>query len=305
MERRLPRVIAVLLLVVAVATAGSLTWWRTLSAPPSDGPDVDGAADRGSDRGLDDTADGVADGPGGETGPTRLTGRWTAVATARHPHDPEAFTQGLEVIDDGRMLESTGLLGASTVRIVDIETGEVERLRPIGADRFGEGVTVVGDRILQLTWTNGELVVSDLATLAEVNVVAYDGEGWGLCHDGDRLVMSDGSATLTFRHPETFEATGSVEVTIDGRPLERLNELECIGDQVWANVLMTDDIAVIDPATGSVEATVDASALAAEMDDPADVLNGIAYDDRHDILYLTGKRWDVLYEVRLVPADDP
>ncbi|QSB14060.1 glutaminyl-peptide cyclotransferase [Natronosporangium hydrolyticum] len=228
----------------------------------------------------------------------------TVTVLERYPTDPAAFTQGLELFD-GQLYESTGQYGESDIRISDLETGEVVQLEPLPAEFFGEGLTIVDDSVWQLTWQEGVAFRWDRDTLVEQEQVSYDGEGWGLCHDPerDRLVMSDGSAELTFRDPETFEPTGSVEITRDGEPQPMINELECVGDQVWANIWLTDEIVRIDPARGVVEAVVDASGLLTEEEGVgADVLNGIAAIPDTDTFLITGKLWPWLFEVRFDPA---
>ncbi|ADI13711.1 glutaminyl-peptide cyclotransferase [Truepera radiovictrix] len=222
---------------------------------------------------------------------------------ATYPHDPEAFTQGL-LWDGGRLFESTGLYGASTLREVVPETGEVVRLVALDARYFGEGLALVGDRLIQLTWQEGTAFVYDRATFERVGTFSYEGEGWGLCFDGEALYMSDGSATLTRRDPETFEVLETVEVTLRGEPVALLNELECAKGRVYANVFTTDVIVRIDPASGRVQGVVDASALLsaeerARLTRDA-VLNGIAYNPEADTFYLTGKLWPKLFEVRFV-----
>ncbi len=218
------------------------------------------------------------------------------------PHDRGAFTQGL-VLDDGNLYESTGLYGRSSLREVDRATGEVRRQVQLDPATFAEGLARVVDRLIQLTWQQGVAFVYDLATLERLDQYSYTGEGWGLCYDGARLVMSDGSSSLTFRDPQTFVPTGTVSVTLDGRSIERLNELECVGDRVYANVWMTDEIVRIDPSTGHADAVIDASNLLAPSERlGADVLNGIAYDPDQDVFLITGKLWPRLFEVRFIPA---
>ena len=220
---------------------------------------------------------------------------------ATHPHDTSSFTQGL-VWFDGLIYESTGLRGQSVLRIIDMPTGRV--LREIAADpqHFGEGLALVDDQLIWLTWQAGTAEVYQRDTLEQTGSFAYAGEGWGLCHDGTRLVMSDGSNTLTFRHPTTFEAMGSVAVTrSDGSPVNQLNELECVGNQVWANVWLTDRIVVIDPDTGAVSAEADMAGIISphpELTDSNDVLNGIAYRPDTGTFLITGKRWPTIFEVR-------
>lgn len=218
-------------------------------------------------------------------------------------HDPAAFTQGLEE-HEGVLLESTGRYGRSDRRRVDPSTGEVLASVALPDDHFGEGLTVVDDRVIQLTWREGVAHVADAASLAAEAALPYEGEGWGLCYDGQRLVMSDGTATLAFRDPTTFAEAGHVEVTMDGAPVTRLNELECTEGLVWANVWLTTDIVAIDPTTGSVKAVVDAEDLVPPDLGPDAVLNGIARRPDADTYWLTGKEWPVLYEVRFVPAPE-
>jgi glutamine cyclotransferase len=222
---------------------------------------------------------------------------------ARHPHDTSAFTEGL-VFWNGALLESTGLRGQSSLRQVDLATGVVTRRVDVPAPYFGEGLALAGQRLVMLTWQESEAHVYDVDTFARTGQFAYAGEGWGLCHDGQRLVMSDGTDVLTFRDPNTFAATGTVAVRRAGTPVRRLNELECVGDSVYANVWMTDSVVQIDPASGRVRAVIDASGLltAAEAR-AADVLNGIAHDPATGRFFLTGKNWPWLFEVEFVPAN--
>jgi len=218
------------------------------------------------------------------------------------PHDPGAFTQGL-VLRDGVFYESTGLYGESTVRIVDPGTGRVIRSRSLGEEFFGEGLELVGDRLIQLTWKEGTAFVWDAETLAPLGTFSYTGEGWGLCAQEDRLVMSDGSSRLTFRDLTTFAPVGGVEVLRSGEPVERINELECVEDLVYANVWQTEEIVIIDPGTGKVVGQIDASSLLDHLGstDGIDVLNGIAYDPEDRSFYLTGKLWPAIFQVRLTP----
>ncbi len=218
------------------------------------------------------------------------------------PHDASSFTQGLELAD-GVLYEGTGQRGESLVRAVRPGTGQVLAEDRLPARFFGEGITVVGDRVWQLTWKAGVAFVRERSSLDEIRRVRYEGQGWGLCHDGRRLVMSDGSATLTFRDPVTFRRLGSVTVRSGGERVEDLNELECAAGSVWANVWQTDTIVRIDPASGRVTAVVDASGLLpASQRGKAGVLNGIAAVRGTGEFLLTGKNWPHLYRVRFVPA---
>lgn len=217
------------------------------------------------------------------------------------PHDPKAFTQGL-VIDGAVLYEGTGKSGESSVRATDLNTGaelaRVELPRPF----FGEGVTVSDSTVWQLTWQDGIAIARDAVTLIERSRASYPGEGWGLCTRAGRLVMSNGSDTLTFRDPATFAETGSVKLT--GSDGARLNELECAADgSVYANVWPTDEILHIDPDTGAVLARIDASGLLTATErSRTDVLNGIAQLPGTDRFLLTGKYWPTMFEVRFVPS---
>ncbi len=219
---------------------------------------------------------------------------------AQHPHDDRAFTQGLLLAPDGYLYESTGLVGASSLRQVDLASGEVLRFRPVPPPYFAEGLELVGNELLQLTWQSGVLFRYDLNTFEPLGEQRYQGEGWGLCHDGQVLWMTDGSATLFRRDATTFELLGSVQVQLDGKPLPRLNELECVKGKVYANVWLTDEIVRIEPQSGRVEALIDASGLRALLGitDRDAVLNGIAYDEARDVFLVTGKLWPALFEVR-------
>ncbi|GAA3651844.1 glutamine cyclotransferase [Lentzea atacamensis] len=212
------------------------------------------------------------------------------------PHDSSAFTQGLELVD-GVLYEGTGLEGQSTMRALDPSSGDVQKKVDLPQDFFGEGITVVGDTIWQITWRNGVAIERDRKTLNEVRRVNYSGEGWGICDDGQRLIMSDGSAKLTFRDPKSFSETGSVQVTRDGKPLTQLNELECVGGKVWANVWKSDEIVRIDPANGQVTDAYDLSSLKPTGQN-VDVLNGIAHIPGTNEFLVTGKNWPTIFRVR-------
>ena len=217
---------------------------------------------------------------------------------AEIPHDPDAFTQGLELADSV-LYEGTGLAGQSQLRTLDPATGQVDRAEPIPGDYFGEGITVVGDRIWQLTYQDGVAVQWDRATMTPVREVPLAGEGWGLCYDGQRLVRSDGTDRLRFHDPDDMSELGGVEVTRDGAPVTGLNELECVEGRVWANVWPTDTIVRIDPGDGAVDLVVDAAALRERGIPPsAQVLNGIAHVGGDEFL-VTGKDWPTMFRVRL------
>jgi glutamine cyclotransferase len=218
------------------------------------------------------------------------------------PHDASAYTQGL-VWDHGTLYESAGLYGQSSLREVDPRTGVVKRQLSVPNGFFAEGLAQAGNRLIQLTWKEGVAFVYDARSFERISEYRYDGEGWGLCNDGRRLVMSDGSDRLTFRDLKTFAVTGSVAVRRDGMPLRELNELECVDGAVWANVWMTDEIVRIDPESGQVTAVVEARGLlSAEEMTHADVLNGIAWDPAKKTFLITGKLWPRMFEVVFVPA---
>lgn len=247
----------------------------------------------------------AACGGGGDDGPPPVE-RLEATVLAEHPHDPTAFTQGLEVVD-GVLWESTGLRGESTLRAVDRTTGRLLGSVALDPDLFGEGLTSLGDgRLLQLTWTAGRALVWEAGTLTIVDEWGYVGQGWGACRlDDATVVVSDGSTRLTLRGADDFAVASVVEVHLDGEPVDDLNELECVDGTVWANVWHTDLVVGIDPATGQVTTVVDASGLPVDRRGLGneDVLNGIAHDPATGRFLLTGKRWPVLFEVEFVAED--
>jgi glutamine cyclotransferase len=222
-----------------------------------------------------------------------------------YPHDPDAFTQGL-VVEDGVFYEGTGLWGRSTLRRVDLETGAVLQNYELPAEYFGEGITVLGNKIFQLTWQSHIGFVYDKKTFEQLEQFFYPTQGWGLTHDGERLIMSDGTPLLHFLDPSSLEEIGQVVVRDRGGPVFDLNELEYIHGEVWANVWQTDRIARIDPDSGQVLGWIDLSGLLSPEDltQPVDVLNGIAYDPETDRLFVTGKLWPRLFEIELVPPGE-
>jgi glutamine cyclotransferase len=216
---------------------------------------------------------------------------------ASYPHDPMAFTQGL-VFDKGQLFEGTGRHGESSLRRVDLESGEVQQRADLGLRYFGEGITILGERIYQLTWQSHIGFVYERDSFRQLQTFFLPGEGWGLTHDGSALIVSDGTPVLRFLDPENFRELRRVTVTEAGQPLARLNELEYIDGEVWANVWYTDYIVRIDPASGVVTGKLDLSGLH-QGREPDAVLNGIAWDAESRRLFVTGKLWPALYEIRL------
>ena len=220
-----------------------------------------------------------------------------------YPHDRHAFTEGLAYVD-GVLYEGTGLYGESTLRRVDLATGEVLQSVGLSKEYFGEGIAVVGDRIYQLTWKSGVCIVLDRETFKLQKAFTYETEGWGLTTDGERLIMSDGTNRLYIRDPETFEELDTIDVYDGARAVWNLNELEVVDGEIWANVWQTDRIARIDPDTGQVTGWIDLTGLLSEKDrekHQVDVLNGIAYDPGTGRLFVTGKLWPKLFEIEVVP----
>lgn len=224
---------------------------------------------------------------------------YTVVRT--YPHDPAAFTQGLQYVD-GFLYEGTGENGRSSIRKVKLETGEVLQHRDLAKEHFGEGITVWKTELFQLTWQSGIGFVYDRQTFAPKRTFRYTGEGWGMTRDAAGLIMSDGTDALRFIDPATFAERRRVKVTAGGAPLTRLNELEYVKGEIYANVWTDDRIARIDPATGRVTSYVDLTGLLTARERAStDVLNGIAYDEAGDRLFVTGKWWPTLFEIALTP----
>jgi glutaminyl-peptide cyclotransferase len=218
-----------------------------------------------------------------------------------YPHDRQAYTQGL-VYREGVLYEGTGLNGQSNIRKVRLETGEVLQTRRLDARYFGEGIAIVGNNLIQLTWQTEVGFVYDLATFEPRSTFKYPGEGWGLTYDGKRLIMSDGSPVLRFLDPTTLHETGRLTVRDAGIPVEELNELEVVKGEIYANVYQTERIARISPKTGLITGWIDLSGLLTPHEAAGtEVLNGIAYDAAKDRLFVTGKLWPKLFEIQVVP----
>jgi len=219
-----------------------------------------------------------------------------------YPHDPDAYTQGLEFVD-GYLYEGTGINGRSSIRKVQLETGKVVRQRPLPRAHFGEGITVWKSRLFELTWQSNVAFTYDRESFEPRQSFHYDGEGWGLTHDSALLIMSDGTADLRFLDPDTFKEQRRVTVKDAGRPVPELNELEYVNGQIFANVWTTDRIARIEPGTGRVLGWIDLNGLipAAQRANGDAVLNGIAYDAQRNRLFVTGKLWPKLFEITISP----
>ena len=225
-----------------------------------------------------------------------------AVVVEQLPHDAQAFTQGL-FFANGQLYETTGLEGQSELRKVDLRTGAVQLRRGVPAPYFGEGSVALDGRLYQLTWKHQRAFVYDLATFAPRDTLSYTGEGWGLTTDGTALYMSDGTARLRVLDPKTFAVRRTIDVTDAGAPVSQLNELEWVDGEILANVWQKDQVARIDPATGKVTGWIDLTGIlpASQRTGKEDVLNGIAYDAAAKKLYVTGKWWPALFEIRLQP----
>ncbi len=229
--------------------------------------------------------------------------RYTYRIVNRYPHDPKAFTQGL-AFQDGRLYEGTGQYGASSLREVDLESGRIVKIHRLPARFFGEGITLCGDRLIQLTWRSQTGFIYDPKRFRLLQEFRYRTEGWGITWDGRDLIMSDGTARLYRLNPETFQEIGRLEVHDGGKPVARLNELEYVRGEIFANIWQSDRIARIDPASGRVTGWIDLAGLPdfkARLQG-AGVANGIAYDETNNRLFVTGKRWPTLFEIQVIPA---
>ncbi len=309
---RLARLFVVVMLVAGACVDGTRPSLDRVSALPATETAAD-LQDRLTET-VDDVLDGAAQLPAAEPGFDNDTGTpllvgsrfFTVSIVETFGHDTAAFTQGLE-FDGDTLYESRGLYGESALTTIDPATGDSLGFTPVIADFFAEGLTVVDDRLVQLTWLDGVALVYDKTTLEEIDRFSYDGEGWGLCYDGESLFMSNGTNVITRRDPSTFEVLDSFEVTLKGRPVVNLNELECVDDLVWVNIWQADFIAVLDPEAGTVIAEIDASSLRASLVQGAglDSLNGIAFDGSTERMILTGKQWPAMFAVEFVPCVEP
>ena len=226
---------------------------------------------------------------------------YTYRTTAEHPHLTTSYTQGLQFVD-GVMWEGTGQHGQSKLQRIDLETGAAEVVAELPQREFGEGITVLGDKVYQLTWTSNVVHIYDRTTGRKLKDVHYPGEGWGLTTDGQMLYMSNGTSRIFRIDPETFERKSSFTVTVNGEPVNFLNELEWIDGRIWANVYTLDRIVIIDPASGVVEGIADLAGLLPESErtPETDVLNGIAYDKESGRIFVTGKNWSKIFEIELI-----
>ena len=226
---------------------------------------------------------------------------YTYEVVAEYPHSRTSYTQGLQFVDD-ELWEGTGEYGNSRLLRTDLATGKALQSQANSKDEFGEGITVLGDKIYQLTWLNGKMHTYDKATLRHLATHTYKGEGWGLTTDGEKLYMSDGTNYIRVLNPETLAQERRFGVTLRGESLQYLNELEWIDGRIWANVYTTDHIVIINPENGVVEGIINLSGILPEKerDSRTDVLNGIAYDSATKRIFVTGKNWSKLFEIKLI-----
>jgi glutamine cyclotransferase len=222
---------------------------------------------------------------------------WIAEIATTLPHLSTSFTQGLE-FNEGVLYEGTGQLGQSMVAQVNLNSGEIIKKMGLDGTYFGEGITILKDKLYQLTWQNQKCFVYNKSTLAIEKDLTYTGEGWGLCNDGTSLIMSDGTERIVFRNPETFQIERTIEVYDDRGPISKLNELEYIDGLIYANIWMTNSAVVIQPENGKVIAVIDGTVLIKEGQNGGDVMNGIAFNPKTSKTYMTGKNWSKLFEVR-------
>jgi glutaminyl-peptide cyclotransferase len=225
-----------------------------------------------------------------------------------YPHDTKAYTEGFFYLD-GFLYESTGTEGESFIHKLDLESGKVLQHVELPPPDYGEGIVAWKNRLIQLTWQSQRGYIYDLKSFKRIGQFSYPGEGWALTHDDKHIYMSDGTPTIRVLDPETLKQVGKIDVTAMGRPLANLNELEWVKGKLYANVWLTHNIVQIDPSTGDVVGVINLTGLGPDPKDLADpsndVLNGIAYDAKHDRLFVTGKRWPQIYEIKLVPSKSP
>ena len=226
---------------------------------------------------------------------------YTYEIVAEYPHSRTSYTQGLQFVD-GELWEGTGEYGNSRILRTDLASGKILEAQHNVKEEFGEGITVLGDKIYQLTWLNGKLHIYNRKTLQHIATHTYKGEGWGLTTDGTKLYMSDGTHSIRVLNPETLKQESRFGVTLRGESLGNLNELEWIEGKIWANVYTSDYIVIIDPSNGVVEGVINLSGLLpeSERDRRTDVLNGIAYDSATKRIFVTGKNWSKLFEIKLI-----
>ena len=226
---------------------------------------------------------------------------YTYEVVAEHPHLRTSYTQGLQFVD-GELWEGTGEYGRSQLLRTDLATGKILTSRANSKEEFGEGITILGDKIYQLTWLNGKLHIYDRKSLSHLATHTYKGEGWGLTSDGEKLYMSDGTNYIRVLNSESLAQERRIGVTLRGESLRHLNELEWIEGKIWANVYTTDYIVIINPENGVVEGVINLSGIlpTSEYDDKTDVLNGIAYDSATKRIFVTGKNWSKLFEIKII-----
>jgi len=242
---------------------------------------------------------------GGQNEPPSKIRNFTYRILNTFPHDPDAFTQGL-IYNDNVLYEGTGLFGQSTLRKVGLESGQILKSINLPSQYFGEGITLVENRLIQLTWLSHTGFIYDKNSFDKICEFSYPTEGWGITFDGNRLIMSDGTPTLHFLDTLTFRETGSLQVQDNGVPVYRLNELEYVKGEIYANVWQTDRIAIISLESGQVTGWIDLKVLLSPTacPQPVDVLNGIAYDPVADRLFVTGKFWCKLFEIEVIPVEN-
>ncbi len=223
------------------------------------------------------------------------------VVVATYPHKIDSYTQGL-IYHEGRLLEGTGQVGESRILEVDLQSGETKEVAKLGGSHFGEGIVILGDTLYQLTWITNRLFMYNATTGEKIDEKVYVGEGWGITTDGEKLYSSDGSSVISVRDPGTYKVERRISVTVEGESLNYLNELEWIDGKIWANVYTLNQIVIIDPKSGAVEGVIDLTGIlsADDMTPTTDVLNGIAYDAEGDRIFVTGKNWSKLFEIKIV-----